>query len=62
MKALGEDSVVIDNVMFQEGRKTVEEIYYQLELTDLFVIFLSDKALASPWVQDELKKVESIVE
>ena len=62
VKALGEDSGVIDNVMFQEGRKTVEEIYYQLELTDLFVIFLSDKALASTWVQDELKKVESIVE
>lgn len=62
VKALGEDSVVIDNMVFQEGRKTVEEIYYQLGLTDLFVIFLSDKALSSSWVQDELKKVESLVE
>lgn len=62
VKALGEDSVVIDNVVFQEGRKTIEEIYYQLGVTDLFVIFLSDKALASQWVQDELKKVEGIAE
>ena len=61
-KVLGEDSIVIDNVTFQEGRRTVEEIYYQLGTTDLFVIFLSDKALASPWVQDELVKVEEILE
>ena len=26
------------------------------------MIFLSDKALASQWVQDELKKVEDIAE
>lgn len=62
VKMLGEDSVVIDNMVFQEGRKTIEEIYYQLISTDLFVIFLSDKALSSIWVQDELKKVEGIVE
>lgn len=61
-KVLGEDSIVIDNVTFQEGRRTVEEIYYQLGTTDLFVIFLSDKALASPWVQDELAKVGEILE
>ncbi len=62
VKALGEDNVVIDNVTFQEGRRTIEEIYYQLGTTDLFVIFLSDKALASQWVQDELTKVEEILE
>lgn len=62
VKSLGSDSVVIDNVTFQEGRKTIEEIYYQLEQTDLFVIFLSEVALNSYWVQNELKKVESIVE
>ena len=43
VKALGEDSVVIDNVVFQEGRKTIEEIYYQLGVTDLFVIFCLTK-------------------
>lgn len=61
-KVLGEDNIVIDNVTFEEGRKTIEEIYYQLGTTDLFVIFLSDKALASSWVQDELTKVEQILE
>ncbi len=62
IRALGTDSVVIDNAAFQEGRKTIEEIYYQLERTDLFVIFLSNKALNSPWVQSELIKVENLVE
>ncbi len=62
VKALGEDNIVIDSATFQEGRKTIEEIYYQLGTTDLFVIFLSDKALASSWVQDELAKVETILE
>lgn len=61
VKALGQDNIVIDNVTFQEGRRTIEEIYYELETTDLFVIFLSDKALASPWVQEELTKVEEIL-
>lgn len=62
VKVLGEDSVIIDNMAFQEGRKTIEEIYYQLERTDLFVIFLSNKALCSSWVQNELIKVENLVE
>lgn len=59
VKMLGADSVVIDNMAFQEGRKTVEEICYHLNTTDLFVIFLSDKALNSLWVQEEIKEVES---
>lgn len=59
--ALGNDSVIIDKVMFQEGRNTIEEIYYHLGKADLFVIFFSDKALASRWVQKELTKVGDIV-
>lgn len=62
VKVLGENSVVIDNVMFQAGRKTIEEIYYQLGVTDLFVIFLSNKSLDSLWVQDELQKVGQIID
>lgn len=62
VKVLGRESVVVDNVTFQEGRKTIEEIYYQLNSTDLFVIFISDKALASEWVQDELRKVENLLD
>lgn len=62
IKDFGEDNIVIDNATFQEGRKTIEEIYYQLGTTDLFVIFLSDAALTSSWVQNELVKVEEILE
>lgn len=62
VKDLGSDSVIIDSAAFQEGRKTIEEIYYHLEIADLFVIFLSDKALSSTWVQDELEKVGHIID
>lgn len=60
VKEIGKDSVVIDNVTFQEGRKTIEEIHQNLEASDLFVIFISDKALGSTWVQKELLKVEEL--
>lgn len=46
-KELGEDSVIMDSMVFQGGRKTIEEIYEHLDKTDLFVIFLSDKSLNS---------------
>jgi tetratricopeptide (TPR) repeat protein len=61
VKKLGEESVVIDAAAFQEGRKTTEEILYHLNSTDLFVIFLSDEALKSTWVQDELTEVGRII-
>lgn len=60
-KELGEDSVIMDSMVFQGGRKTIEEIYEHLGKTDLFVIFLSDKSLNSPWVQSELLKVENLI-
>lgn len=62
VKALGCESVIIDNMAFQEGRDVLEEIYAQLDVTDLFVIFLSNKALSSEWVQLELKKVERLLD
>jgi len=61
IKILGSNSVVIDSATFQEGRKTIEEIYYQLDNTDLFVIFISGRALESQWVQDELRRVGQLI-
>ena len=53
--------MVIDEVSFQQGRVTSEEILYGITNSDLFVIFLSNNSLDSEWVQDELKIVEELV-
>ena len=47
--------VIYDEYTFEEGMKTFDEIKIHLENnTNLFVILLSDKALNSKWVQEEL--------
>ena len=55
---LGKESVIMDCFNFQEGRYTESEIIYNLNISDLFVIFLSNDALNSIWVRDELNLVE----
>ncbi len=50
----GKDKAVYDTFSFETGEKTFEQILNALNNTDLFVIFLSDRALDSKWVKDEL--------
>ena len=52
---LGEKRCIYDEVSFEEGMKTLDEILRTLEDTDLFVIFLSKFSLESEWVKKELK-------
>lgn len=54
IKLFGEESIIFDEISFQEGRKTIEEIDEMLDVTDLFVFFCSNKSLDSEWVQHEL--------
>ncbi len=46
---------VIDSKSFEEGLKNIDEIVGFINKVDLFVIFLSDDALNSNWVKDELE-------
>lgn len=50
----GKDKAVYDAFSFEAGEKTFGQILAALDNTDLFVIFLSDKALESKWVREEL--------
>ncbi len=59
ISALGVHNVVYDELTFEEGMKPIEEIERGLEVTDLFVIFLSNTALDSKWVNMELKEAHS---
>lgn len=51
---LGKDKAVYDSFSFEIGEKTFDQIVSSLDNSDLFVVFLSDKALDSKWVREEL--------
>lgn len=53
-KHLDEHSIYYDEYTFESGMKSMEEIGKSLKGTDLFVVFLSRKALESEWVKKEL--------
>ncbi|MCM3634261.1 toll/interleukin-1 receptor domain-containing protein [Paenibacillus camelliae] len=61
IKEFGIHSVVYDEVTFEEGMKSIEEIELGLESTDVFVIFLSNHALNSRWVKLELTKAYELL-
>ena len=53
-RKFGKDVAVYDEYSFEVGLKTLDEILKSLDATDLFVIFISDAALESEWVKEEL--------
>lgn len=60
IREFGEDSVIFDELTFQEGRKTIEEIEDNLDVTDLFVFFVSNDSLNSDWVIKELFRAKEL--
>ena len=59
-KHIGEQSVILDEISFQPGRNTMEEIERCLTEMDLFVIFLSEASLKSEWVIKELFRANEL--
>jgi hypothetical protein len=57
---LGKNNCHYDRFTFEAGNITVEEIFKGLEDTDVFVLFISSKALESEWVQKEITKAEQL--
>ena len=56
---IGRESIVLDTINFEEGRNTESEILYNLDKSDLFVIFLSESSLNSKWVRQEMERANS---
>ncbi len=52
----GKDIAIFDEYSFELGLQTFDEILKNLNTTDLFVIFISESALESKWVKEELNK------
>lgn len=59
-KKIGIDNCVYDKHAFEEGMETIDEIYKGLDETDVFVLFISDTSLNSPWVRKEMGRAKSL--
>ncbi|MGB8657050.1 MAG: TIR domain-containing protein [Candidatus Zixiibacteriota bacterium] len=60
-KQLGKSTIIFDKWTFEEGNKTVDEIFNGLSETDLFVLFLSNEALESDWIKTEIGKAYELL-
>lgn len=58
---LGINNCHYDRLTFEAGNITLNEIFKGLEDTDVFVLFISSKALESEWVQNEITKAEQLL-
>lgn len=49
---------IIDEISFELGEKTLDEIFRTMGQSDIIVFFISDPFLESPWVKKELVNAE----
>jgi hypothetical protein len=57
---LGKNNCHYDKFTFEAGNLTITEIFDGLEDTDVFVFFISSKALESEWVQKEISQAKKL--
>lgn len=55
---LGKNNCHYDKLTFEAGSQTIDEIFKGLEDTDVFVLFISESALESEWVQKEISQAK----
>lgn len=55
---LGNKNCVLDEISFDPGRKTLEQIFSELDSSDIFVLFISNKSLESTWVKKEINRAK----
>ena len=55
---LGKFNIIYDAWTFENGNKTLQEIYDGIDATGIFVYFISNESLDSPWVEKEINKAE----
>lgn len=61
-ESLGRDLCVYDSMCFEEGLQTFGEIIKNMDATCLFVFFISNASLDSPWVKRELREADFRIE
>lgn len=55
---LGNKNCVLDEISFDPGRITLEQIFSELDSSDIFVLFISNDSLESEWVKKEIKRAK----
>lgn len=55
---LGNKNCVLDEISFDPGSKTLNQIFNELDSSDIFVLFISDSSLESPWVKKEIQRAK----
>lgn len=58
---LGKFNTVFDAWTFEAGNKTLNEIYRGIAASGIFVYFISNDSLNSPWVEKEINKSEEYI-
>ena len=58
---LGKDRCIYDEYTFSPGMKTLDEIYKNIDISDIFVLFISDTSLNSDWVKSEITEASKRV-
>ena len=58
---LGKSNIIFDKWTFEEGNKTVDEIFQGLTETGVFVLFISNEALETKWVKTEIKRAYELI-
>ena len=53
-KKLGKQNIHYDEFTFEEGEKTITEIFKGIDQSELFVFFISNESLNSAWVKKEI--------
>lgn len=59
---IGSDRIVHDEISFEEGLKSIDEINRTLEINDLFVVFLSKNSIELDWLQHELFREKDLLD
>lgn len=54
----GGDRCIFDEMTFESGMKTLQEIFKGIDETDIFVFFISNDALESAWVKKEITRAQ----
>ncbi|RYY84657.1 MAG: TIR domain-containing protein [Chitinophagaceae bacterium] len=56
---LGPNNSILDKYTFESGEKTLNQIFENLDRTDLFVLLISNSSLNSKWVDLEIRESKS---
>lgn len=61
LKDIGNDIVIFDKYSFEPGNSIDDMIKQSILDCDMFVLLISDKALESPWVQEEIDFASTLI-